>query len=183
MSDTAVVHQDQTDAVCRGLLGSIARQQEALGLTNVELAKRVGVSRMTIQRSREQDADPQLSTVVAMALAVGLTPSVDASGAAGHLLERDIVHRGLAHNRLKRDRKWRDTQRETALAVAWEAANDYAGPGLEPVMKHLVPNYDQAQASAAATVLQWLGSDVGFIFLERALKQAGYKLVDERVGR
>lgn len=38
----------------------------------------------------------------------------------------------------------------------------------------------QDEATAAATVVQWLGSNVGFSFLEEALRDAGYRIVTDR---
>ena len=172
--DTHVVELLET-----ALLGQIARQQEALGLTNAELAQRAGVNRMTIQRAREDHTTPRVPNFIAMALAVGLTPTLVASGKeAVSQHEASMVHRGLHFNRTKRDPDWRDTQREKALAKAWEAWNEYKNVGSSPVMRNLVPNYDQTQASAVATAVQWLGSDVGFDFLKQALDAAGYDVVD-----
>ncbi|MCC5613012.1 hypothetical protein LC612_41610, partial [Nostoc sp. CHAB 5834] len=69
--------------------------------------------------------------------------------------------------------------RERALAKAWEALNSDAGGWLTPVFENLVPKYTSEQAHAAATVVQWLGSEVGFQFLSDTLKKAGYEIVDK----
>lgn len=164
-------------------MGNIARQQEALGLNNTELAERAAVNRATVQRAREVGASPRLSNMIAMALAVGLTPVLVSKGeTAVQLHEASRVHRGLHHNRLNRDADGKDVQRETALAKAWEKWNAFQTLGPVPVMNSLIPNYDQAQASAAASAIQWLGSDVGFEFLKQALDAAGYDVVERRTG-
>ena len=150
-----------------------------MSLDNTELGERAGLNRLTVQRSREEAADPKLSTVIAMALSVGLTPALLAAGDGAHRPhEAAIVHRGLAHTRLKRDPGWKDVQREKAFAQSWEAVNESVDVGLAPIMQTLVPDHDQAQASAAATAMQWLGSDVGFAFLQKALAHAGYSIVE-----
>lgn len=47
-----------------------------------------------------------------------------------------------------------------------------------------VRNITSAERKAVSTIIQWLGSNVGFCFLEMALKRCGYKIVpDEKVGR
>lgn len=44
-------------------------------------------------------------------------------------------------------------------------------------MKQLLPQHDQAQATAVATVVQWLGSTEGFHFLQQALARAGLEII------
>ena len=51
-------------------------------------------------------------------------------------------------------------------------------PGPVPVLPVLLPGCTQEQATACATVMQWLGTDVGFQFLRQTLAQAGYSIVD-----
>lgn len=161
------------------LMTQVKHAQERLGLTDVEVAARTGLNRMTIQRAKKDGGDPQLSSFVAIASAVGLTTSlVDSDQLNDYPSEATQVHRSFAYNRLSRDPKWRDTKRETAFARAWEAVNEHATVGRSPVLGHLVPNHTQAQASAAATVIQWLGSDVGFEFMSQALEAAGYAVVE-----
>jgi hypothetical protein len=50
--------------------------------------------------------------------------------------------------------------------------------GLGAILPTLVPDITPSQARVAATVVQWLGSDVGFDFLRRTLAIAGYAIVD-----
>jgi hypothetical protein len=139
------------------------------------------VSRMTVQRTETPGAGTALSTVMCLARALNLTPSLTAADAAGSPLPpQSLTHRGLAYNRTKYEPEWRDRQRERALAHAWEVVNEPAPVGLSAIMPFLVPNASQAQATAAATVVQWLGSEVGFDFLTRALAQAGYVITDTK---
>jgi len=166
------------------LTGKIARQQDALGMSSAELAERIGVNRATVQRVRGENAAPTLANVVAMALAVGLTPVLRQSGedvVKPH--EAALVHRGLYHNRTSRKDGGRDTHREKALAHVWEAWNTYADVGPSPVMQSLIPGYEQSEASAAATLVQWLGTNVGFDFLQQALNAAGYDIVERPAKR
>lgn len=175
--------QHQATLVRAGLLGQLAGQRKTLGLTQGELAERAGANRMTAQRAEAEGADPQLSTFVELALAAGLMPLLAVEGQPGNDTEtapQDVVHRGFHHNRTKHDVTWRDRQREAALANAWESVNDHEVLGRSPVMPTLIPGHTQAQASAVATVVQWLGTEVGFDFLVSALGQAGYAVVEKK---
>ena len=172
---------DDAAVLPAGLLSELATARQALGLSQAELAQRVGVSRMTVQRAEAENADINLSTFLALAQGLGLhfhlAPAPDASVEA-----HPPVHRGLHHNRTRGRSQGRDQDREAALAKAWEAANARNPVGLAPVMDSLVPGYSQAQASASATAVQWLGSMVGFDFLTRALGNAGYEIKDIKKG-
>ena len=46
--------------------------RKALDLTQAELAKRAGLSRMTVQRTEAGDIDPRLSTLLEMARVLGM---------------------------------------------------------------------------------------------------------------
>jgi hypothetical protein len=68
---------------------------------------------------------------------------------------------------------------EVIFAEHWERRNT----GYEATLKWLLgENNRQAEAvtdrerAVAATVIQWLGSPVGFSFLEAAMKDCGYEL-------
>ena len=152
--------------------------REALSLTQAEVGRELGVSRVTVHRVESEAADPQLSTFLGLALACGLSPSLEGTGEEGCADPRTLKHRGLAHVRTQHEPSWRDRQRERALAKAWEAANKYQPVGLQPIIPSLIPGCTQEQATACATVVQWLGSEVGFDFLKQALSQAGYEVVD-----
>jgi DNA-binding phage protein len=161
------------------LLTDLSAAQQRLGLSDVEIATRTGLNRATVRRAKTDGGDPQLSSFVAMAAALGLSPSLNhLDEASGFTMESSVIHRGYAYARINRDQDWRDTQREAAFAKSWEAINEHSDHGLTPAMRNLVPNHTQAQASAAATVVQWLGSDIGFDFLRQALASAGYDIVD-----
>lgn len=175
--------QHQASLVRSSLLGQVTEQRKTLGLTQGELGVRAGTSRMTVQRAEAEGADLQLSTFVELALALGLTPQLAGAGQLDTELEQvpqDIVHRGYHHNRTKHDLNWRDRQREAALSKAWEAVNDHTTLGRSPIMPTLLPGHTQAQASAVATIVQWLGTEVGFEFLSSALGQAGYAIVEKK---
>lgn len=166
------------------MAGEIARQQDALGMSNAELAERIGVNRATVQRVRGENAAPTFANIVAMALAVGLTPVLRESGdSAVKPHQAALVHRGLYHNRTRRKDGGDDTKREKAFTQTWEAWNAYVDVGPSPIMQSLIPGYEQSDASAAATVIQWLGTHVGFDFLQQALNAAGYDVVERPVKR
>lgn len=181
MSDTSDTLMVNTEVA--SLLGQLLEAQAQLELTNAQIAKKTGLNRMTIQRLSDEGADPQLSSFVAVSAAVGLRV-VLASGSEilDSTPEDKIVHKGLCQARLKGDKQWESTKRECALAAAWESANT-RHLHWAPTMHHLVPGHTQAQATAAATVIQWLGSDVGFDFLKAALDTAGYEIVQKKKGK
>lgn len=167
--------QSRVSAMARMLLDALTKARKSAGLSQAEVARMAGVNRMTLVRMEGSEAsDPQLSTVLGTAALLGL--EVQLVDPAYDPDPRKMVHRGLSWVRLKRDPSWDDTRRETALAKHWEAANKPTVTS-EPVMKHLVPGYTQEQATAVATAVQWMGSDVGFAFLQEALTKAGYEVV------
>lgn len=102
-----------------------------------------------------------------------------------------IQHVGLHRQRLAYPCE--QTTRERAFAEAWERANDEHHRYLYELS--LVGEHDpstifgdkrtpafpltQDTATAAATVVQWLGSNVGFSFLEEALRVAGYRIAKD----
>jgi transcriptional regulator with XRE-family HTH domain len=184
MTQPSSLAAEQTEALQEALLTQLTETRKALGLTQAELANRTGMSRMTVQRAEAPGADPQLSSFLAIALALNMLPQLRAQDEElGPPAAQDLVHRGLHHNRSQHDLQFRDREREASFAAAWEAANNQDTRGLTavaPLMSELVPGCTQDQASASATVIQWLGSELGFIFLEEALGKAGYALVDKR---
>lgn len=178
MNQAAAV--EQTDVLQENLLSNLTESRKALGLSQAELAARVGVNRMTVVRAEAEGADPQLSTFLGMALALGLMPALPAPDSDwASPPPCDLVHRGYAHVRTKHDLDWSDRRREAALSKSWEAANIDNTYGLSPALPAMVPNCTQDQASACATVVQWLGTDLGFDFLSRALAAAGYTIVEK----
>lgn len=105
-----------------------------------------------------------------------------------------IKHEGLHADRLKQG-----NPREVAFAEQWKEENQNhinalllrnlliksSGHPFMPfsgTVKELAP-YDQQSASVAATVIQWLGSNVGIDFLRMALKRCGLKIVQIDNGR
>lgn len=69
-----------------------------------------------------------------------------------------------------------DNPREVAFAKRWEYENDHRG-GAEPIMQGLIPDWTPRDAEVAATLIQWLGSNVGFSFVEESLRCCGYLVV------
>lgn len=175
--------EETANVVKQTLLASLSARRSALGLTQAELANRAGVSRMTVQRSESPGADMSLSSFVAMGLATNMTVRLvaDTSSDDPDVFKpswRDLVHRGTSYNRTQHDLGYRDRQREAAFATNWEAANPAEQQGLAPMLQTLVPQHTQDQATAVATVVQWLGSEVGFDFLTKVLAEAKYSIVD-----
>ncbi len=164
------------------LLDQLAKHRQARGLKQEELASRAGMSRMTVVRMEAADSNPGLDSFIRAAIALNMQVRLEgdevvAPGQAS-THPADIIHRGLSYRRTQDNKEWRDRQREAALAKAWEAANLTRNVGLAPVMPALVPQHTQEQASAVATAIQWLGSEVGFDFLVQTLRRVGYEVVD-----
>lgn len=97
-----------------------------------------------------------------------------------------IRHEGAHSFRLRQD-----NPREVAFAERWKKEQSggsvlayllirtEGGDPLNPFSGKTVQlaPYDQQSATVAATVIQWLGSNVGFSFLEEALSDCGFKIV------
>jgi hypothetical protein len=122
-----------------------------------------------------------------------------------HLINRGTElppdHEGLAHQGLHYARAARGSgaasRRELLFAHAWLREN-VRDPGLAGVLDVLLRHQDesgadardaprplpldQQTATAAATVMQWLGTAQGFQFLADVLEGAGYKLMDAATG-
>jgi transcriptional regulator with XRE-family HTH domain len=171
---------DEASQQQEALLWQLQARRESFGLTQEELAVRAGLSRVTVMRAETPKAGAALATFMRLAWALNLTPVLRCADDTQARPSEDLVHRGLSFNRTKHEPEWRDRQREAALATAWESANEHRPVGVSAVLPLLVPGATQAQATAAATVVQWLGSEVGFDFLTRALDQAGYTVTDSR---
>jgi hypothetical protein len=184
---TAQDRQDVARVIRDRLLSGVATQRENLGLTKVELAERIGRNRATVQRAEAEDSGVgiSLTSFCELAVGVGLTTLTQTDDRSGHpdvmtLAPHDIVHRGRSHYRTKSEPQWRDRQRERALACAWEAENDFSVLPVDSVMADLIPNHTQEEATAVATAIQWLGTEVGFVFLTKTLEKAGYAVVDTK---
>jgi DNA-binding XRE family transcriptional regulator len=176
---------DQVKVLRARLTQQLRETRERLLLTQDELGKRLGVSRVTVHRLESEAADPQLSTFLGAVLACGLDVELQEPSqepASRFSAPERLKHRGLSYFRTQHDLGSRDRQRERALAKAWEAANKYQAVGLQPILPSLIPGGTQEQATACATVVQWLGSEVGFDFLKQALRNAGYDIVEQRSG-
>lgn len=175
--------EETANVVKQTLLAALLARRTALGLTQAELATRAGVSRMTVQRAESPGADLSLGSFVAMGLAANMTARLvaDTSNDDPDVFKpawTDIVHRGTSYNRTQYDKESRDRRREAAFAKHWEGANVAEQVGLAPMLQTLVPQHTQDQATAVATVVQWLGSEIGFDFLTKVLADAKYSIVD-----
>lgn len=107
---------------------------------------------------------------------------------------RKVLHRGIDYKRTKVE--YPDhTNREKVFADEWEKENiarpglNYGmgilqdlmvidkSPSLPPYRKLKVPFWiTKRDAAITATVIQWLGSNVGFSFLTVCLRKCGYEI-------
>lgn len=87
------------------------------------------------------------------------------------LLSSVIVHRGFEYSRVI----W--NWREKVVADLWEEENE-VGKRSTPILRALLEEngiqVSQRDARVAATVIQWLGTNVGYNFLLNLLKAIGY---------
>lgn len=108
---------------------------------------------------------------------------------------RDELHlgRGLHSRRLKYLKG--NGERERAFARHWMKRRECLGHLLRPYPPANVKFKDMTQreldefhspvfvtkrdSEVASTIIQWLGSNVGFCFLEQVLRSLGYKLVKD----
>lgn len=59
--------------------------------------------------------------------------------------------------------------REVAFASRWSLENDFGG-GVRFIIGQLIPDCTSRDERVAATVIQWLGSNVGMSFLHEVIK-------------
>jgi hypothetical protein len=92
-----------------------------------------------------------------------------------------MLNRGIRYIRTTDGR----SPKEKILADEWEKENDesnllqklfISGNIMDEKMDLKIAKRDRM---VVATVIQWLGSNVGFCFLETCLNKMGYKLVKE----
>ena len=77
-----------------------------------------------------------------------------------------IKHEGFSHDRVKPDR---DNPREATFLEVWKEENNLKeGRNL---LWNLISDPTQRDAQVAATVIQWLGSNVGMSFLREACRR------------
>lgn len=83
----------------------------------------------------------------------------------------DSKHVGLHPYRL------RDNPREQEFAEAWHDENKH-GHTLEYILSVDNRRIDASDhdSMVAATIIQWLGTNVGFYFLRRVLDKCGYEI-------
>lgn len=100
-------------------------------------------------------------------------------------LQRDMEYECLVHQSgmspLRRHDGSHSGDRERAFHDQWSKEQS-AGFGSGPLFRQMLSNLDllpmtQRDATIAATLVQWLGTNVGFCFLEQALRRCGYEIV------
>lgn len=69
-----------------------------------------------------------------------------------------LNHVGFSANRLD---VLQDNPREVAFAKEWQKEQSQGN-----LLENLIPNVTQRDAQVAATVIQWLGSNIGMSFME-----------------
>ena len=72
-----------------------------------------------------------------------------------------LKHEGFSSNRLHSKA---DNPREVVFAKAWQHENEISG-----TLAALIPDCQPRDAQVAATVIQWLGSNVGTCFLRTVI--------------
>lgn len=80
---------------------------------------------------------------------------------------REMKHEGFYKDRLK---KGRDNPREVAFADQWIYENQDGKRNIRLLGK-LIPNVTQRDAEVVATIIQWLGSNVGMSFIFESMRR------------
>lgn len=96
-----------------------------------------------------------------------------------------VKHIGRSANRLYRE------PREAVFAESWKRMNSKQMHNRPEVIDWLLhgdgsqchARATQKEATIAATLVQWLGSPVGFGWLENTLRAAGYEIKEVQDGR
>jgi hypothetical protein len=111
-----------------------------------------------------------------------------AIAAVEELRRRSVRHVGVSHGRTKVDYGGL-VNREKIFSDQWRRENEgvpsclNGGKGVLELIVcsgedgRLVRDLTQLEAAVAATVVQWLGSNVGWCFLEQCVEGCGYSLV------
>jgi len=76
--------------------------------------------------------------------------------------KKKLQHVGFYPDRLKH------SERETAFAKAWKHENTV--PGKTQLLMQLIPDATERDAQVAATIIQWLGTNVGMCFLHDVVR-------------
>jgi DNA-binding XRE family transcriptional regulator len=162
---------EEADQLKDGLLGALRTRRRQLGISQIDLADWIDVRRQTVSDGELHRANFSLSTLVRWVRALDLTATLNAKD--------DEVSNGV-HTLWVNRRKYdlREEQRICALAESWKHANQQRSLGLGAVLATLVPGVTPSQSRAVATMIQWLGTELGFDFLKRTLALAGYAIVD-----
>lgn len=158
------------------LLDVLGAASASINVSQSELARRSGVNRTTLLRMGKEGGDPSLATLVALGSALDLELKWVASEDASFSDQDLFSHKGAHIARTRSREKFKDVLREKALSETWLEINK-PNHALPARMKQLLPQHDQAQATAVATVVQWLGSTEGFHFLQQALARAGLEII------
>jgi hypothetical protein len=96
-----------------------------------------------------------------------MSETLNAEGTPAVAVQRVVrPHVGKSSNRLH---PAADNPREVAFAMEWSDMNDHKK--CKPTLAYLLDGFSDRDAEVAATVIQWLGSNVGMCFLEDAIKR------------
>lgn len=91
-----------------------------------------------------------------------------------------LRHRPIQRYVDRQDRDHEQSRRETALAREWERVNQQGSSEILEALfepSELRAPLDDHDAMFAATLIQWLGTNVGYAFLYRAMEAAGYTIL------
>jgi len=86
-----------------------------------------------------------------------------------------LYHHRIEENLVMKEYDWNN--KEKTFAFMWKEESKMLESFFNNKNKKLKLNVDNNIIVAVATVIQWLGSNVGWAFLERVLDKEGYKIV------
>lgn len=94
-----------------------------------------------------------------------------------HLLYTSLVHQSLMSPGRRHDGSL-SANRESAFFAQWLHEQSDRSPMFLQLLKSWgIEDYTQREVAIMASLVEWLGTNVGFCFLESALRRCGYKVV------
>ena len=76
-----------------------------------------------------------------------------------------MLHRGFYETRLTQD-----NPRESIFSIKWKEENNR--PNGFQLVQMLIPKCTERDTEVAATIIQWLGSNVGMCFLSNVIRES-----------
>ena len=104
-----------------------------------------------------------------------------------------VINRGIRHKRTEFIDPYNQINKEKIFADAWEEENipkSWLNQGYGCLQNHFItrPNFHTMEAThkinlrermIVATIIQWLGTNVGWCWLNETVEKCGYKIIKQ----